>query len=47
MNYECKLSCKVGRLSFPVSLSKVKAEALHHLTAQCMLQLTWTVLYMP
>lgn len=42
-----KLPCKVGCLSFPVFLSKVKAVALHRLTAQSMPQLTWTVLYTP
>lgn len=38
---------KRGQLSFPIFLSKVKAAALHRLTALCMPQLTWAVLYTP
>lgn len=47
VNFPCKLSRKVGRLSFLVFLSKVKAAQLRRLTAQCMPHLTWTVLYTP
>lgn len=47
VNHPWKLSRKVGRLSFPVFLSKVKAAPLHRLAAQCMPHLTWTVLYTP
>ena len=47
VNFPCKLSRKVGRLSFLVFLSKVKAAPLRRLTAQCMPHLTWTVLYTP
>lgn len=38
---------KRGQPSFPIFLSKVKAAALHRLTALCMPQLTWAVLYTP
>lgn len=47
VNHPWKLSRKVGRLSFPVFLAKVKAAPLHRLAAQCMPHLTWTVLYTP